>query len=356
MARLIILGNGFDRNYKLPTDYKNNLRPILERTDSELFSKLDKLYFNGNIEYWSDFERKIGDVEDVQFLHDGLEEELTGLYMEDVSYYFPSDERYGDDFSAIENAKYAAENNRIDFKKRFIDTHLNDFDDFNCFIEEGFRLMAEEANAEAKNKSQTLQKDFNFYSDDYYLTFNYTSTLEILYPHIKPDHICHIHGSVQDDSDLVYGNINDNLYSGSSDFITENPNHDPDEGKDAELSNYREYIETVTYSEKELDEYNSFVIEKIEELNESMVKPIQEGILSEFLKQVNVDEVFIYGLSIGEVDIPYLEKINVLFPKSKWIISYFRSESDPVYQNSGKLSFSGKINLLESNDFKKYFK
>lgn len=59
MARLIILGNGFDRNYKLPTDYKNNLRPILERTDSELFSKLDKLYFNGNIEYWSDFERKI---------------------------------------------------------------------------------------------------------------------------------------------------------------------------------------------------------------------------------------------------------------------------------------------------------
>lgn len=356
MARLIILGNGFDRNYKLPTDYKNNLRPILERTDSELFSKLDKLYFNGNIEYWSDFERKIGDVEDVQFLHDGLEEELTGLYMEDVSYYFPSDERYGDDFSAIENAKYAAENNRIDFKKRFIDTHLNDFDDFNCFIEEGFRLMAEEANAEAKNKSQTLQKDFNFYSDDYYLTFNYTSTLEILYPPIKPDHICHIHGSVQDDSDLVYGNINDNLYSGSSDFITENPNHDPDEGKDAELSNYREYIETVTYSEKELDEYNSFVIEKIEELNESMVKPIQEGILSEFLKQVNVDEVFIYGLSIGEVDIPYLEKINVLFPKSKWIISYFRSESDPVYQNSGKLSFSDKINLLESNDFKKYFK
>lgn len=105
MTRLIILGNGFDRNYQLPTDYKNDLRPVLKELNFELFSKLDKLYFNENIEYWSDFEGKIGNVEDVQFLHDGLDDEIMELYMEDINDYPPSDEHYGDFYSAIENAK-----------------------------------------------------------------------------------------------------------------------------------------------------------------------------------------------------------------------------------------------------------
>ncbi|MBS7109429.1 MAG: hypothetical protein KH076_09275, partial [Streptococcus sp.] len=250
MTKLIILGNGFDRNYRLPTDYRDDLRPILEETNPELFSKLDKLYFNEDITYWSDFEGKIGDVEDVQFLHDGLEDELAELYMEDISYYPPGDEHYGDDFSAIENAKYAAEGHRIDLEHRFVETHLDDFNEFHTFIEDGFRKMAKKANLELKSQFQNLQRDFNFEADDYYIIFNYTSTLEILYPHINPSHICHIHGSVQDDRDLIYGNTREKLYSGLSDFVTENPYYDPDDGKDAELSNYREYIETVTYSEK----------------------------------------------------------------------------------------------------------
>lgn len=355
MTRLIILGNGFDRNYRLPTDYRNDLRPILKETNQELFSKLDKLYFNEDIAYWSDFEGKIGDVEEVQFLHDGLEDELAELYMEDISYSPPGDEHYGDDFSAIENAKYAAEGHRVDLKTRFVETHLDDLNEFHTFIEDGFRKMAKKANLKLNYQSQNLQRDFNFEADDYYIIFNYTSTLEILYPYINPSHICHIHGSVQNDGDLIYGNTRENLYSGLSDFITENPIYDPDEGKDAELSNYREFIETVTYSEKEQNDYNDFVIEKIKELNASMVKPVQEAKLVDFLGQVKVDEVLIYGLSIGEVDIPYLEKINELFPDSKWIISYFNDQSDPVYRHSEKLSFSNKVNFLETHDFKKLF-
>lgn len=355
MTRLIILGNGFDRNYRLPTDYRNDLRPILKETNQELFSKLDKLYFNEDITYWSDFERKIGDVEDVQFLHDGLEDELAELYMEEISYYPPGDEHYGDEFSAIENAKYAAEGHRVDLKTRFVETHLDDLNEFHTFIEDGFRKMAKKANLKLNSQSQNLHRDFNFEADDYYIIFNYTSTLEILYPYIDPSHICHIHGFVQNDGDLIYGNTRENLYSGLSDFITENPIYNPDEGKDAELSNYREYIETVTYSEKEQNDYNDFVIEKIKELNASMVKPVQEAVLVGFLGQVNVDEVLIYGLSIGEVDIPYLEKINELFPDSKWIISYFNNQSDPVYRHSEKLSFSSKVNFLETHDFKKLF-
>lgn len=355
MTRLIILGNGFDRNYRLPTDYRNDLRPILKESNQELFSKLDKLYFNEDITYWSDFEGKIGDVEDVQFLHDGLEDELTELYMEDISYYSPGDEHYGDDFSAIENAKDAAEGHRIDLKHRFVETHLDDFTEFHTFIEDGFRKMAKKANLELDSQSQILQRDFNFKADDYYIIFNYTTTLETLYPYINPNHICHIHGSVQNNDDLIYGNTRENLYSGFSDFITENPNYDPDEGKDAELSNYREYIETVTYSEKEQNDYNDFVIEKIKELNASMVKPVQKAILVDFLRQVNVDEVLIYGLSIGEVDIPYLEKINEMFPNSTWTISYFNDKSDPVCRHTEKLSFSSKVKFVETQDFKNYF-
>ena len=356
MTRLIILGNGFDKNYGLPTDYKNDLRPILEKLNFELFSKLDKLYFNEKIEYWSDFEGKIGNVEDVHFLHDGLDAEIAKLYMEDIHNYPPSDEHYGDLYSAIENAKNAAEGNRVDLENRFIETHSEDFNDFHTFMEDGLRTMAEEANFEVTSQSKILHRDFKFEADDYYLTFNYTSTLEVLYPHIKLDHICHIHGSVQNNDDLIYGNIRNNLYSGSSDFITENPNYDPEDGKDAEISNFREFIEIITYSEKEQNGYNNFVIEQINELNASMVKPLQETVLVDFLRQANIDEVLIYGLSIGEVDIPYLEKINDLFPNSEWTISYFNNNSDPVYRNSNKLSFASKITLLETREFKSYLK
>lgn len=352
MPRLIILGNGFDRNYKLPTDYRKHLRPILEKINPNLFEKIDKLYFNEKIEYWSDFEAKIGDVENIDFLHNGLEEAIDPLYQEDIDYYPVDSEHYGDDYSAIENAKFAAEGNRIDLEQWFEENHKDNFEEFNSFIETGFRYMAQDANKLLRAQSQSLSKDFRFSKDDYYIVFNYTSTLEILYPEIPTDHICHIHGWVEDEDELIYGNTEDNLYSGDSEFITENPNYSLDDEGNPYYSNYKEFLETVVYSEEEQDRYNKFVVDTISELNDSMIKPLQEERMIEFLDGCKIEEVLLYGLSIGRVDIPYLEKINEMFPQARWFISYYRDKTDPVVSNALALTFSQKIKFEESNEFK----
>ena len=45
---LFIIGNGFDRNLKLPTYYRNDLRRILKKNDIDRFNIIDNLYFNVN--------------------------------------------------------------------------------------------------------------------------------------------------------------------------------------------------------------------------------------------------------------------------------------------------------------------
>lgn len=61
---LFIIGNGFDRNLKLPTDYRNDLRRILKKNDIDRFNIIDNLYFNNNEFLWSQFENKIGNIQE----------------------------------------------------------------------------------------------------------------------------------------------------------------------------------------------------------------------------------------------------------------------------------------------------
>ncbi len=44
--KFYIIGNGFDRAHKLPTDYRENLRTILKDSDEELFKLVDGLFFS----------------------------------------------------------------------------------------------------------------------------------------------------------------------------------------------------------------------------------------------------------------------------------------------------------------------
>lgn len=357
MTKLVILGNGFDLNYDLPTSYRKHLRKILSDIDTELFNKLDKLYFNSNIDYWSDFEAKIGNVEDLDFLHDKLDDELSiQLYQEDIHYYPPESEHYGDIFSATEDALYAARLNRIDLEERFDNQHLEDLEKLYNFIEDGFREMAIESDSQLTLKLQSNARQFNFSKDDYYITFNYTKTLEILYPEIDNKHICHIHGCAEDYEDLIFGNTKNNLDTGISNFVTQNPNYSREDISDEVTSNFNEFVDAVTYSPEQLERYNNKVVETIKKINENMVKEIQEAPLVNFLDKLNIDEVLLFGLSIGEVDVPYLEKINELFPKAKWTMSYYLSkDDDPVVRNCQKLTFSSKINFQESTFFKEFY-
>ena len=357
MPRLIILGNGFDRNYQLPTDYTNDLRPILQEKNSEMFSKLDKLYFGEEIKYWSDFEGNIGQVKSLEFIHDRNRKNLENLYNVDYYPYDSGSELYGDDYTAIDNAINEAEMNAVDLEEVFNDEHAEDLENLYGYIEEGFKEMSLNSNQYLLDNIGSIVDEFEFSSNDYFITFNYTSSLEILNPDICPENIFHIHGKAEKDDELIFGNIETKIENRGSDLFEMNPYYGPSNKGGRDISNYDDFIDAVYVPEESFSVYNVKVDEAIDTLNNQMIKPLQKEELISFLRNKEITHIYVYGLSCGEVDIEYLEKINEACSSPHWCFSFYRNKaSDPVCINSMKLSFFHFIDFKESTSFKKYLR
>ena len=316
MPRLIILGNGFDRNYQLPTDYTNDLRPILQEKNSEMFSKLDKLYFGEEIKYWSDFEGNIGQVKSLEFIHDRIRKNLENLYNVDYYPYDSGSELYGDDYTAIDNAINEAEMNAVDLEEVFNDEHAEDLENLYGYIEEGFKEMSLNSNQYLLDNIGSIIDEFEFSSKDYFITFNYTSSLEILNPDICPENIFHIHGKAEKDDELIFGNIETKIENRGSDLIEMNPYYGPSNKGGRDISNYDDFVDAVCVPEESFSVYNVKVDEAIDTLNNQMIKPLQKEELISFLRDKDITHIYVYGLSCGEVDIEYLEKIKFYFFKT----------------------------------------
>lgn len=347
MNRLIILGNGFDLYHKLPTSYKKDFVPILKKENEELFRKLSKLYFKDNEELWSDFENRIGSAEDIESLNTPINDKLLEIFDIDIYRYPPESELYGSDGIELENAAYyASVENRLYLETAFSDFHA-DLDDVKDYLQNGLNKMCQKANM-LNNKNKYPQKDLHFSEKDYFLTFNYTNTLEIRYNNITKSNICHIHGSIDNNSELIFGNIKNNIVKSYSNLYEENPNFS--RKKEYESYDEQTFIEAVTFEEKEFYDYNEGVEKYMDQLNDSLVKDIKLNELKEFLLKIDTKQIFIFGLSMGEVDYPYFELIHQKFPDATWYASYY-SSSDTIEENIEKLTFKDKIKLFEIKEF-----
>ncbi|MDO5381397.1 MAG: AbiH family protein [Eubacteriales bacterium] len=80
---------------------------------------------------------------------------------------------------------------------------------------------------------------------------------------------------------------------------------------------------------------------------ESLKKNMQTEKLRSFLMNAgNIDEVLVYGHSLGDVDVPYLELIDSILQPRMWKVSYYR-DNDEVFSNSEGLSFINKIVIFK---------
>lgn len=354
MTRLIILGNGFDLYHNLPTSYTNHLVPILENNDEELFYKLTRLYFNTDIDLWSDFENLIGSIgsdKDIEFLHNVVQERVWRLNGTDIIPYSIESEHHKMDWMEMENALNEARDNGVDMIETFQESNRELLEDSKFFIANGLAEMCKRS--DAVNKKNIGKKDFCFTPKDYFLTFNYTSTLEMLYENIPSTHICHIHGTVKDINSIIYGNTPKKIKKISSDFFEYNENYSKEDVGKFDNDDMNVFVELVTKDDEEFFEYNEKVEELISKLNESMIKQIQIQGINDFLQSIDIKEVFIYGFSMGKVDFPYLIEINNCFPNARWYLSYFDDEDYKRKQERiVELPFGGKIELVSDNEFK----
>ena len=156
-------------------------------------------------------------------------------------------------------------------------------------------------------------------SEDLFLSFNYTITLEYLY---KIKNVCHIHGSQGEK--LLFGHGNDYNY-----FSDEN---------------YGIYAGTE---------------ESFQEIHDKLKKNTKEAIKQheDFfckLRNSSIDKIFSYGFSFGEVDEIYIKYICECIDTSRvtWYLNSFDDEETRNKFKSiiEKCKFKGSISVYNINN------
>ena len=275
MGKLYVLGNGFDMHYHLQTNTDTFIRYLHKETIyNECTDAFDVMAGYGVL--WSDFEEDISYID----LNAIEEENLIGPdYLSDHE----SDRDGGiynmeNYLNSIYNAIFSALKNMVD--------------------------AADRVNLPA-------DKNMKFNIDDAIICFNYTSTIEKVAVQLPDKDVLYIHGNAARGSDLILG-----YNEGKSNY------------------NYRKYS-----NPEDGDYYCETQAFLIRDFYESLKKKRQNEKLEEYLSSLDViDEVVVYGHSIGKVDIPYFEQIEAKLNPSRWRVSYYTND-DSVFSNVKCLSF-----------------
>ena len=263
MAKLLyILGNGFDLHYGLKTsttDFINILRE--QRIYNEIENAVDVFAAYG-ID-WGEYEESISEI-DLEEL-----EEKNIIYPD-----YLSDHEYDRDGGIINIQDYT--------------------ESLNISINNALNSMVDEANSQAGTIK--CYEDNLFENAVAIISFNYTSTYEILYGKSIP--ILHIHGYYTDGDKLIFGY------------------------KSVKSQYYR------LLGLEDGDYYINAQRELIWKFYVSWKKELQTEKLMQFLKDISVDEIIVLGHSMSPVDSSYMELIEKILRPKKWRISYNKDRID----------------------------
>ena len=352
MSSLYILGNGFDLSHGLPTKYDPDLRRVIEKygAKNRTAQLIKQMYFsktyscdNANRRYlldrgiseilntelqedeglWRVFESRLGTVsKDVlNKLQDTLEnnEDCYNACVGDWRNLAPNSDNEGEAYewdTAYQNLENTRDRYIADFNAL-----IDDIIDIPETINQGIEEMVKLANSLLPN----TRPEFNFEQDSYFLTFNYTDTLETLY-NISDNQVLHIHGRLnQENPNIVFGNMPDR--------ITAVNNIEPARGfheiEDICVINTTCILpQTPEAWQKGMQvDHNQLYQDLVQAFNctnKELIKQVTVEDLETFLCEAKIDKFIIIGHSLSEVDLKYFQWLIGEFPYAKWLVSYHR--------------------------------
>ena len=304
IEQLFILGNGFDMAHRLPTGYEDFV-DYIKREDASNDEKtlLDFLiHYIGEPFYhddflWRDFENKLGEADFSQDIS-------NAEYREDQLY---DDADKDPDYYSYQASAHLS-------MVKHIAASLP------CIFERWIRTVDIDEARPIENFRRLIRRN-----QAAFLTFNYTKTLEEIY---HERHVKHIHGAIDGENILVgHGNHLDQVHTYEKDKI--NPL--------TELSS----IDDINYTLGSVDSaYNSWS------------KDIKQNIIKNAdyftsLKAYDIEEVYSFGFSYNDIDMPYIKIIidGLKDPCNvKWIFSDYNEYANQKYERT-----------LRNNDFKGTF-
>lgn len=267
--KLFIIGNGFDIAHGLPTRFDPDFKNIALKYEQDNFWEL---YQSREAEIWSDFENLLScpDFNSLEEIFDGYEPD----YLSD---------RESDRDSII---------TQVDLNGKLQDS------------------LCEFANAADKHllyiqANETIAQIID--PNEYYITFNYTHTLENVYG-IPTEHILHIHGEA--------GKNNLDLGYPEGTFTPEKYYYDV---RRKGRGPYRQ-VEIEEYVNDIEDYYVRTAYEQLIAKCKSFFKETRIDLLQNFLneKACNIDEIIVYGHSCA-IDFDYFGYLNSKYPTARWI-------------------------------------
>ena len=238
--RLYIIGNGFDIAHGYNTKFKNFLEWMQKYYPNEYWTF--STYFDEYL-LWNDFEYSLDTFDFDEFSNDHYPIEDTpqgeAKFIGDIDYSLSIFSRISKLLSEwLSNIKYHD------------NTHISKF----------------------------------IIPDSWFLTFNYTSTLEALYE-IPRKNILHIHGSLSDKEELICGHNDketiEKLKKGTEEY------HDGYVEQELTNLEYQYFITTYKDVDKILKQNSSF-----------------------FQKLSSVNNINIFGHSLNPIDFPYFSRIK----------------------------------------------
>lgn len=281
--KLFIIGNGFDIAHGLPTKFDPHFKSIALKYEQGNFWEL---YQSRKNDIWSDFENLLAHP-DFNFL-----EEIFDGYSPD----------YLSDRESDRNSIII----QVDLNGKLRDA------------------LCEFADAADKNLHLIQSNEYIaqlIEPDAYFLTFNYTHTLEKIYG-IPNERILHIHGEA--------GKSNLKLGYPKGAFNPEKYYYDvrrKGRGPYCEID-IEEYISDIE------DYYVQTAYEQLITNCKSFFKEIQTDLLHDFLSEnvCNIAEVIVYGHSCA-IDFDYFNYLNSKYPTAKWrfYVNDSEQENNVIY-------------------------
>lgn len=309
MSKLYIIGNGFDLHHGLSTSY-TDFEHHLKTHHIQLLDSLNKYYSFASIDQdlWSKFEENLAYLDKA-----GLIDYLS-------EYYDDTSDR-GRNAMGIETETYLK------------------------LLTNGLRREFSEFILKAETKIIDRIKRIPIDRDAKYISFNYTKTLEKYYL-IPNDNIFYIHGIAREKEGIILGHSTDPEL-----FIDENI--EPTPPKDASEETLEQWYEYMS------DQHNPIYDDCVSTVNSYFLNSFKNtnSIIKEnldyFSDLSDVKEVFIYGHSMSDVDMAYIEKIaSTVKSDCYWSVSYFgKNEKEEIEYSLENLNISSEsYQLIKLNN------
>lgn len=313
--KLFIIGNGFDLFHDLPTTYYD-LREYFRRPidyndwlgvspDAYYLNPIvimDDLIMNTVFEDWNISEKRvvvaINKSAPLYKLHNKLLK-WKGIPVVDKTFLWS-------DFEGVLG--------RIDFSEYLKDEEYGSYSIMNAFkcLQSMFPKWINSIDISSTTPNSNFKQLID-YTQDLFLTFNYTKTLEKVY-NIPAENICHIHGECGEK--LIFGHSGLN----EEDFLNKNA-----------ISGFEDFAEEI---------FNEFTKED---------KMILRRHRDFFECLANVEEIYVMGFSFSSCDLRYINEICHRTPMANWHFNSYDSEEKR--KNYAKIicAFGAKGNIDSYN-------